>query len=132
MSNFPAFFTELLKRFGLETPRFFKIIQMVGAAATFIGFIPKILVALDITPTDVFSHYLQILLKVAGFTAIIVAKLPANNANAVISSSNKMPFSENAKATGTDKSVAETIAKEQTRPVISVYSAPKDSQIKNQ
>lgn len=76
MSNqFVNFLVELIKRFGGPTPRFFKIIQVIGAVAAFVGFIPDIITLLSINLSVHMSNTLQIALKVAGVITAVVAQL---------------------------------------------------------
>lgn len=96
-ANFAAFIAELWKRFPLKTPKFFQILQAVGIVAAGIGFIPDALTYLELTPTPIMSHYLEIVLKVAGIVTWIMAKLPVENATRVSLNTNHMPFTAAAK-----------------------------------
>ena len=100
--NFPSWFVEFYKRFGLTSPRFFQIIQYAGAAAVAIGFVPDILTYLSITPGPIFSKVLTTVLKAAGATAYIVSKLPTSNPNHVIQTTDNLPFTEKKQITGVD------------------------------
>ncbi len=108
-ANIPAWFIEFFKRFALKTPKFFQVLQLAGIIATVAGFIPDILVWLSITPNEVVSKYLTVILKVAGATTWIVSKLPATNVTAVIDNSNALPFTEKKKVEGVDPPVEKTI-----------------------
>ena len=100
--NFPSWFIEFYKRFGLTSPRFFQIIQYVGAAAVVVGFVPDILTSLSITPGPIFSHVLQIALKAAGAATYIVSKLPTSNPNHIVQTTDSLPFTEKKQITGVD------------------------------
>jgi hypothetical protein len=93
-----AFIKELYKRFALPSPRFFQVVQAIGMVAAFIGFIPDILMYLEITPNPIFSRYLALALKVSGIVVKLLAKLPVENAGKVAATTNKMPFTSSVKS----------------------------------
>jgi len=80
-SKLQLFLIELVKRFATKSPKFFKIFQYVGIAATVMGFIPDALVMLGITPNAIFSNYIEIGLRVAGIVTVVMASLPVPNSS---------------------------------------------------
>ena len=123
-SNFSTWFSEMFKRFGLDSPKYFKIWQTIGLVAIGISFIPDALSYYHIALTGTAGIVLSVALKAGGAALKFMGMLPVSNANAVIDISNKLPFTENAKATGTDKSVDATVRKVQNRPAINSNDTP--------
>lgn len=92
-SAFVAWLVETFKRFALKTPAFFQVFQVLGIIATGVGFLPDLLEYLKITPTEIFSHYLEIGLRVAGIVTWVMAKLPVINSTSVVQQqSTALPF----------------------------------------
>lgn len=83
-NQFANFFVELIKRFGGPTPKFFKILQILGAVAAFVGFMPDIIDMLNLKLSVNFSNGLQIALKVAGIITAIGAQLTNQNSIAAV------------------------------------------------
>lgn len=75
MEQIINWFVEFFKRFGTPQPQFFKILLIIGAVATFIGFVPDILSFLDFTLPATWTPWVERILKIAGITTIIVSRL---------------------------------------------------------
>jgi len=75
MEQIANFFVEFIKRFGTPQPKFFKILTVVGAVATFLAFAPDLLSFLDIPLPGEWQPWIERILKIAGITTIIVSKL---------------------------------------------------------
>jgi hypothetical protein len=95
--NISDFLKELYKRFALPSPKFFQVIQAVGVVCAGIGFIPEILLKLDITPNPIFSKYISTVLVVAGVITKFLAKLPVENSTIVSRTTDKLPYTATAK-----------------------------------
>ena len=90
-----AFLKETINRFGLKSPKFFQVYQMIGLVLTGIGFIPDIITWLDLTPTPIVSKYVSLAVKVAGGIMWLMAKIPVQNATKEIEKfDTDMPFSK--------------------------------------
>lgn len=109
-SGFAAWFIEFYKRFGLKTPKFFQVLQIVGIIAAIVGFIPDALQYLEVTTTPIIDRYVSLAVKVAGGITWLISKLPAVNANTVAFHSNSLPFTEKKKIEGKEPTPATTAA----------------------
>lgn len=121
-NQFINFFVELIKRFGGTTPKFFKIISVIGIIAAFIGFLPDITAFLGIEIPLKWAKGWELTLKIAGLITAIVAQLPNQGGIAAVTDSghilkatneNKLPFSsvvEKKKAAKNDVPVVENVS----------------------
>lgn len=83
-NQFINFLVELIKRFGGPTPKFFKILQLLGAVAALIGFIPFIIQKLNINLSVNWSNGLQIALQVAGIITAVGTQLTNQSSIAAV------------------------------------------------
>lgn len=74
-TQFTDFLKELIQRFSGSTPKFFRVLTVVGAIATFIGFVPDLLGFLNITLPLTWLPWTERILKISGITIAVVAKL---------------------------------------------------------
>jgi ABC-type hemin transport system substrate-binding protein len=75
MEQIANFFVEFFKRFGTPQPKFFKVLTVIGAVATFLAFAPELLAFLDIHLKAEWQPAIERILKIAGITVIIVSRL---------------------------------------------------------
>jgi len=86
------YLNETISRVFLKSPKYFKIVQIVGLIATGIGFLPDIAAYLGINLPD--NQTVQLVLKVAGGTTYFISKLPVENSSVVQKQTNTLPFSD--------------------------------------
>jgi len=95
-SKSSAWLIENIKRFGLKTPRFFKVWKTIGFFCILVGFIPEGLAFLNITPNDVISNYLTLAVKVAGAVMVFMSKITFDDADPKLieNKDKQLPFTQ--------------------------------------
>lgn len=103
--NLLAFFSELYQRFALKSPKFFQYVQAFGVVLMVITGIPELLYQLKtefgidlwtMLPGAV-QFFASKTIAIAGVLIKLMAKLPVENANHVVNTTNKLPFTEKTK-----------------------------------
>lgn len=76
------FFIELFKRFTLKSPKFFQVLQTVGAVAAIITGIPSFLEGQGIAIPEALQKISSTVVAVAAGVLWVIAKLPVENPQA--------------------------------------------------
>jgi hypothetical protein len=79
MEQIANWFVEFFKRFGTPQPKFFKVLMIVGAVATFLAFAPDLLKFLDIALPVEWAPWSERILKIAGITTIVISRLTSQS-----------------------------------------------------
>lgn len=73
------FLIELVKRWKLESPRFFKVFQMIGLIATLITGVPELLAFLHISLPESIAFFANKTIAIAGAAVLLISKLTVKN-----------------------------------------------------
>jgi hypothetical protein len=73
-----AWFIEFFKRFALKSPKFFQVLQFIGAAAAIITGIPEALLKYGITLPDDVKFFADKTIAIAGMIMWMISKLPVD------------------------------------------------------
>jgi hypothetical protein len=93
MGKMGAFFIELFKRFGLKSPKFFQVLQFIGALCAVITGLPDLLTRSGITLPPEIEVFENKTIAIAGAIMWIISKLPVENPQ-LVSVKKKLPFSK--------------------------------------
>ena len=91
------FLLQIVKRLTLESPKFFKVFQIIGIVASLITGIPEFLELIGVHLPESIAFFANKTIAIAGSIVVFMATLTVKNPNAILKNENttNSPLSTN-------------------------------------